>query len=182
VLDSLEQTSGLRSDADAVYDTTLSGLDWSARKIDEALAAGKEVGILFTYRPAEAAAALAFRRALDEGRTTPEDVLARDHFNAPRTFLALYDRYGAQRDRVHFLVVDNSGSRGEHVPTTIDFLRHRVENMRQGDEGFKETQAAVRRGIDNEYARQEGMDERVLDYIYRGFSKRRSPGAVAPLP
>jgi hypothetical protein len=174
VLDGLEQTSGLRSDADAVYDTTLSNLDWSARKIDEALAAGKQVGVLYTYRPAEAAAALAFRRALDEGRTIPEDVLARDHFNAPLTFLALHDRYSGQPKKVDFLVSDNSGSREDAQLRDIDFLWRKVNNMKQGAEGLKETQDAVRRGIDNEYVTQ-SANRQIPDYIFRGFSKRVPP-------
>jgi hypothetical protein len=174
VLDRLEEASGLRSNTDAVYDTTLSGLEWSARKIDEALAAGKDVGILYTYRPAEVAAAAAFRRALDEGRTTPEEALARDHFNAPRTFLALHDRYAGQPGKVDFLLVDNSGLRGEYVPVSVDFLRRKLQNMREGAEGLRETQDAVQRGIDNEYARQKARGQ-VPDYIFRGFSKRIPP-------
>jgi hypothetical protein len=180
VLDGLNQASGLSGDLDAIYDTTLSGLEWSARKIDEALAAGKQIGILYTYRPAEAAARLAFSRALNEGRTTPEDVLAWDHFNAPRTFLSLYDRYAARSNRVHFLVVDNSGRSGEYNPTTVDFLRQRVENTKQGPAGLSEAQDAVRRGIDNEYVRQKANGH-VPDYTYRGFSNR-TPPKVGPYP
>lgn len=159
----------IRDNADIVFDTTMSGLGSSSGKVEEALKAGKLVDVIFTYTPTEKATVQAFGRAIKDGRTVPDFVLAADHFGAPRTFLALADKY-KDDPRLNFHVVDNSGGIDDIALKDIDFLRQKVDNEREGQAGLADKEAAVRKAIDDEYARREAENPgSVPAHVYKGF-------------
>ena len=113
-----------------IYDSNLSGLQSSARRIDTALAGGNRVHIVYTYRhPVEAFTGGMLPRAMKQerefgsGRTVPIDVHAETHADSNATVRALAAKY-AGNENVHFHVIDNSHGRGnarvipvERMPT-----------------------------------------------------------------
>ncbi len=84
---------GLRHIAKIVYDTTMSSLLSSRLKIDQAVEVGLKVDVYYVYCPIALAARGMLWRAVETGRVVPVDVLATDHYGAPRTFFDLIDIY-----------------------------------------------------------------------------------------
>lgn len=101
-----------------IYDTNTSSLDSAVRKIDQALAAGRQVEILYTYRdPVDALVNGALKRAMRQagdfgsGRTIRLSVHMETHVGARQTIPRLIDKYDGD-ERVRFVFVDNSNGPG----------------------------------------------------------------------
>src|SRR5262249_39999580 len=109
----------------------------------------------------------AFGRAADyDGRTVPNTALAHAHFEAPRTFLALYRRY--RRDpKVSFWVLQNTGLEKDIAERNIDYLREVANNRRQGEDGKRDARQEINRGIEDEYRDRVARGRVPEDYIYR---------------
>lgn len=107
------KTTGLAKDAESssaqiIYDNNLSTLKGAAEKIDQALAAGKEARLVYTWRdPVDALVNGALPRAMRMGRTVPVTEHAKTHVGAAKTLKELVIKY-ADNDRVRFQVIDNS--------------------------------------------------------------------------
>lgn len=94
--------------AQIIYDTNLNSLKSAAQKIDQALAAGKDVSIVYTWRdPVDSLVKGALPRAKRMGRTVPLNEHAKTHVGAARTIKELAEHY-KDNDKVEFVVVDNS--------------------------------------------------------------------------
>ncbi|HEV2706010.1 MAG TPA: zeta toxin family protein [Pyrinomonadaceae bacterium] len=161
-VEDLPDLSQFRSAAQIIYDTTMSGLSSSTRKVEEARAHGKSVLLLYVHRPYEKATRGMIERALREGRTVPARVLAEDHFNAQRTFLSLHEKYADDDDFV-FLVVDNSGERGQAAIEEVDFLSSVLYN------NLGEVIRNVENIVKSEYRERAGTGREIPLYVYRAI-------------
>ena len=118
------KSSGLRRFADkyrqqahTIYDTNMGAFGSSKKKIEEALAAGNEVTVIYTYRdPLEALEGGALARAdrqekaYGSGRSVPIDSHLDTHLGANATFDQLTAEYG-ENEKVKFLVIYNDADR-----------------------------------------------------------------------
>lgn len=109
-------------DARIIYDTNLNGLTSSVKKIDQALASGRNVDIVFTYRdPIDALTNGAIPRAKRMGRTVPIQEHAKTHVESVATLRELQQKYAAD-DRVNISVLDNNHGKNGARLTFVDAL------------------------------------------------------------
>jgi len=161
---------------DLVYEGTMSDIGPSRAKIQQALNAGKEVTIVFTYAEPYQAARRAFGRAVDgDGRPVRHDVMASQHFLSPRTIVKLYDEFKTN-PLVKFRVMENTGSQGDAKVRDIDYLRKMINNQERAGSARQHVQEAVDKGIQDEYAERESRGAKPPGYIYRGFMGKHDPG------
>ena len=106
-------------DAEMVYDTNMNTFESADKKIDQALKAGRKVGIVYTYRdPIEAMEGGALKRAsrmeaeLGTGRTVPIDEHFKTHMGSRDVMDQLQAKYGDDH-RFHMMVIDNSRGPGK---------------------------------------------------------------------
>ncbi|MDR2674568.1 MAG: zeta toxin family protein [Opitutaceae bacterium] len=111
-----------------VFDTTLSNPEEAGRMIEAALKSGRNVKIVYTHRPVEAAADLAFARAADKsspdyGRVMGVEYFGKAHHNSQKTIQALAGKYKGD-NRVEIEVWDNSGGKGSNrlAAEGVDFF------------------------------------------------------------
>src|SRR5258708_34738650 len=104
----MPETRALMMKSQIVFETLLRYEERGTAVIDEALKAGKRLGVIYVHRSIEAAAVGALVRAKSNKRIYPIDKLSSGHYEAQRTVLSLQLKY-AGNDRVGFLVLDNSG-------------------------------------------------------------------------
>lgn len=154
------KTSGLElmgpavSRAQIIYDTNMNGLKSAVAKIDQALEAGKEVRIVYTWRdPVDALVNGALTRAMRMGRTVPLDEHARTHVGAARTIKELAEHYAGD-PRVSIDVIDNSHGRGKARLGEIADIPELDYNRVRED---------LRQALEAEYAA-----GRISDAVYRG--------------
>lgn len=108
--------------AEIVYDTNMNKLESSVKKIEQALKAGREVRIVYTYRdPVEALSSGALPRAEKMGRTVPLNAHAETHTGASKTIRELQQKY-ADEPRVAIIAVDNSRGKGNQELVSLDKL------------------------------------------------------------
>lgn len=120
-------------DTKIIYDTNLNGLESSVKKIDQALASGRNVDILFTYRdPVDALKDGALPRAMRMGRTVPIEEHARTHVGSLDTVRELQQRY-ADNDRVTIRVLDNNHGKGGARLSSVEALPRLEYNAALGD-------------------------------------------------
>lgn len=110
-------SQGIR-DAELVYDTNMNTFDSADKKIQQALKAGRKVGIVYTYRdPVEAMENGALKRAsrmeqeMGTGRTVPIDEHFKTHMGSREVMDRLQQKYGDDH-RFHMVVIDNSRGPG----------------------------------------------------------------------
>ncbi len=118
-------SQGIR-DAELVYDTNMNTFESADKKIQQALKAGRKVGIVYTYRdPVEAMEGGALKRAsrmeaeMGTGRTVPIDEHFRTHMGSREVMDQLQQKYGDDH-RFHMMVIDNS--RGPGNATVVSGL------------------------------------------------------------
>ena len=104
--------------AEIVYDTNMNTFDSADKKIKQALDAGRNIGIVYTYRdPVEAMENGALKRAnrmeaeMGTGRTVPIDEHFKTHIGSREVMDRLQDKYGDDH-RFHMMVIDNSRGPG----------------------------------------------------------------------
>jgi hypothetical protein len=120
-------------DARIIYDTNLNGLESSVKKIDQALASGRDVDILFTYRdPVDALKNGALPRAMRMGRTVPIEEHAKTHVGSLDTLRELQRRY-VNNDRVTIRVLDNNYGKGGAKLSSVEALPRLDYNAVLGD-------------------------------------------------
>lgn len=160
------KTTGMRAMGDAigrpeiVYDTNMNTLSSAVDKIEKALAAGRNVDIVYVYRdPVEALTGGAIPRAQRQaekfgtGRTVPLTEHAKTHVGVRPTIEAIAARYAGDQ-RVNILAVDNSRGKNKQAPSELAAIP-RVEETNL----HERLQAAL------EEARAGGLAEN----LYRGF-------------
>ena len=101
-----KSTGGISGDV--VMDTTLSNPEHSAKLVQAALDADKNVHIVYTYRPIQQAFAGVLERACVEGRTVSVGTIIATHEGAAQTVRSLAEKYACNPD-VRFRFIDNSG-------------------------------------------------------------------------
>ena len=151
--------------AEMIYDTNMNKLESSDKKIQQALKAGRNVSIMYTYRdPVEALTQGALSRAsrmekeLGTGRTVPIDEHLKTHIGARKTVEQLINKY-ADNDKVKIHVIDNSRGRGKAALSSIDKLPQLNEH---------EVRGKLHEALESERA-----SGRISDAIYRGTKGNR---------
>ena len=123
-----QQSKGIQN-AEMVYDTNMNTFESADKKVKQALAAGRKVGIVYTYRdPVEAlkngnlSRASRMEAELGTGRTVPIDEHFRTHAGVRDVMEKLQAKYGNDH-RFHLMVVDNSRGPGNaRVVSGLDKL------------------------------------------------------------
>ena len=144
-----------------VYDTNMNKYSSAKQKVEQALAAGRDVKIAYTYRdPAEALRNGALKRAKRQegefgtGRTVPMDEHLKTHVGAYDVVNKLAEEYHGD-SRVQILAVDNS--RGNGKATRVP-----LENV--PDPRAEDLYGRLQDQLDQAHANGE-----ISDSIYRGF-------------
>lgn len=145
-----------------VYDTNMNTLRSAEQKVQQALAAGRDVTIAYVYRdPVEALTGGAIPRAQRQaerfgtGRTVPLEEHARTHLGVRSVMESLADRY-ANDSRVTMVAIDNSRGKGQQNLVDLASLPRVEQNDLRGrlQEALEEARAA-------------GLSED----LYRGFGQ-----------
>ena len=147
--------------AELVYDTNMNTFDSADKKIQQALKAGRNVGIVYTYRdPVEALENGALKRAsrmeaeMGTGRTVPIDEHFKTHAGSRDVMDRLQAKYGDDH-RFHMMVIDNS--RGPGNATVVSGL----------DKLPKLDHTAVRKGL-NDALENAYRSGKISQAIYEG--------------
>lgn len=134
--------------ANIIYDTNMNGLQSSVKKIEQALDAGREVDIVYTYRDPEEALRLgALTRAMNmkkntgSGRTVPLNEHLKTHMGSYDTMLKLQEMY-KDDPRVQIQALDNSHGKGKSKLVTLDKIPKINEN---------EVSPRLNRALEEEY-------------------------------
>ena len=168
-LKSMPSMAPLVEQAQIVYDTNMNGFDSSKLKIEQALAAGKDVTIVMVARdPVDALQHGALPRAENQrkefgtGRTVPLSEHARTHIGAVETIPRLAAEY-ADDPRVTVRVVDNSLGKGMAQERDVPWLSGIQYNdiMPRLSAALEQTYAAGR----------------ISAETYRGFAGQEPPAA-----
>lgn len=155
--------AAIQDRADITFDGNLNGFDSARRKIDAALASGRDVNILYTFRDPEQAfihGAVPRAERPDYGRTVPIPVHVDTHVGAAETYLRLKEHYKGN-SRVNLRAIYNDFEPG--VSSRIDEFHPDAEVVKQAatDRGILASE--VRDAFERE--RQAG---RVSDRVYHG--------------
>jgi hypothetical protein len=155
-----------------IYDTNMNSLASSVEKVEQALAAGRDVRIAYVYRdPVEALTGGAIPRAqrqaakFGSGRTVPLVEHAKTHSGVRSVIEALAKKY-ENDPRVDIRAIDNSRGKGQAKLTTVDELPKVDDNGLAGK---------LKGALDE--ARQAGLEES----IYRGFAGEAAEARPAEL-
>ena len=129
-----------------VYDSVFSSFRSSTARVDEALAHGNHVNIIYTNRPIEEA----FKFALGRPRTVPVGVIAAGHVNAANNIRAVSEKY-KDNPNVTITVVNNFGGPADMKVGTLKDVP--VYNL-------KEVQAHMHSVVAESHAKGEISDEK----------------------
>jgi hypothetical protein len=160
--------AGIGARAQIVYDSNMNSLESSVRRIDQALDAGKQVQILYTFRdPVEALTGGALPRAmrqekqLGSGRTVPVSEHAKTHIGAAKVVRQLAEKY-ADDPRVNVMAVDNSRSKGNARVSSLDLVP-------ELDLAHNELVGKL-----NEALEQQREAGKISDSVFRGFAGEKA--------
>jgi len=128
-LQTIQQVHPEVKNAEMVYDTNMNTFDSADKKIKQALDAGRNVGIVYTYRdPVEALENGALSRAsrmeaeMGTGRTVPIDEHFKTHAGSRDVMDRLQAKYGDDH-RFNLMIIDNSRGKGNaQVVSGLDSL------------------------------------------------------------
>lgn len=156
--------------AEIIYDTNMNKMESSVQKIEQALEAGREVMIVYTFRdPVEALTSGALKRAMrmeqemGTGRTVPLAEHAKTHIGAREVIDQLAAKY-ADDPRVAIKAIDNSLGEGSArvVPVAeIPTLEYNEIERRLQDATQEEHRAG-----------------RISDAVYRGTTGQEIPAGA----
>lgn len=135
---SLSMYPDIAKNAEMIYDTNMNKLDSAAKKIDQALEAGRKVDLIYTYRdPVEALTEGSLTRAMrmkgehGSGRTVPLKEHIRTHTGSRDVMEQLQAQY-ADNPNVRIGVVDNSFGKGnQRISTLEDLPKHDPAELEQ---------------------------------------------------
>lgn len=107
--------TGIKAQADAVYDLTMGNYDSTKAKIEQALAAGMKVQIAFVRTPFEVAISRAIERTkIENGRVVAITGFAETHVGALQTFNEFLTDYAGNAN-VEITLIDNT-----ETPTVVE--------------------------------------------------------------
>lgn len=159
--------------AQIVYDTNMNGTKSAVTKIDQALAAGKEVKIAYVHRePIEALTQGALKRAMRQerdfgsGRTVPIEEHVNTHVGANNSVREIAAHY-ANDPRVTMRVIDNSRGAGGARLIDLEELP-RIDYNRTHEQALAALETAK-------------LEGRISEPVYRGFRGQSAarPGSAA---
>jgi hypothetical protein len=161
--------------AQIVYDTNMNGVASSIAKIDQALAAGKDVTIAYTYRePIAALREGALPRAMRQegefgsGRTVPVKEHLKTHLGARESMERIAAHYAGD-PRVQIKVLDNSGAAGSAKPVALSSI------PKFEGEAYTRLREEALHTLQTERAA-----GRISESVYRGFADEgANPRAVS---
>ena len=165
---SIQQISGLANAVDAaeiIYDTTLSNLKSSMDRVEQGVAAGRVVSIIFVYRdPIDSFVSGVLPRAERMGRTLPLEVFLDTHIGAAEVLEKIAQAYKGN-DKVAIAVIDNSRGRGNAAPSDIAFVKNAAGKYRRA-----ELKAKLSAALDEAYEKgkkreKDGISEAVYKAI-----------------
>jgi hypothetical protein len=146
----------------------MNSIESSVRRIEQALAAGKQVQILYTYRdPVEALTGGALPRAmrqereLGSGRTVPVAEHAKTHIGAAKVVRQIAEKYAAD-PRVNVTAVDNSLGKGKARISNLDLVP-------KPDLAHNEMEGKL-----NEAIQQQRETGKISESVYRGFAGEKA--------
>jgi hypothetical protein len=167
-LEVLAKADSRTARAQIIYDTNMNSFKSAVEKIDQALEAGKEARVVYTWRdPVESLVKGALPRAMRMGRTVPLNEHARTHAGAAKTIKELVEHYKGDA-RVRFDIIDNSRGKGAARLGDMATIRELDYN------GIREDLIAA---LEAEYAA-----GRISETVYRGTkgaADSRRPGVRA---
>jgi len=161
-----------KSSAQMVYDGTLASAASATKRIDQALAAGKQAHVVYVYRDPEGAFEGVLGRAVSQeqkfgsGRTYPIDRFVEQHVDVRNSMQQLAEKYKGNPN-FHMTVIDNSSGPGmqqlvnlEDLPAAPDahtlraIVKERAnEAYQNGDISRKIYDATISRGAAKEAGR-----------------------------
>jgi len=146
--------SDLEKSAQIIYDTNMNNYGSSKKKIDQALDAGKQVGIAYVYRdPVDALVNGSLPRAMRMGRTVPLEQHLETHAGSADTIRQLASEY-AGNPNVSFRVIDNSRGRGNAALGSLETI---------DPSRYTNGMDRLRSALEKEYA-----DGKISESVYRG--------------
>jgi 8-oxo-dGTP pyrophosphatase MutT (NUDIX family) len=158
----VKDVADLKAKAQIVYDTNLDGYSSGKKKIEQALAAGKQVNIAMIVRdPEDALVAGALKRAeaqrkkFGTGRTVPLATHIKTHQGAVETVNRLAMEY-ADHQHVQIHIIDNTHGFGKAKQQSVEWLKSVAYNDIEG---------RVKKALEREH--DEG---RISHETYRGFA------------
>ncbi len=159
-----ELAAEVMNSADIVYDTTMSTFASGDKKIQQALASGRDVTVMYVYRdPVEALTGGALPRAMRSGRTAPLDVLQKSHTGSRKVIDQLAEKYAGD-DRVTIVAIDNSRGKNNAAVVALDQI------PQISDTGLGEK---LNEALENAYA-----TGQITEQVYRGTLNR--PAEAVP--
>lgn len=170
-LGAVELSSHIVQASQVVYDTNLSNARSAISKINAAIAAGKQVNIMYVGADPEVAFRRALTRAMKIGRTVPLPDHIATHKGSADAMLALQEHYRGN-DKVQFVFLDNS-SRGKGEVSIIAPERAPAY-LRSIN--FDNLEARLKEVLDAEY-----KAGRISEKVYRGTAES-APGAEGGAP
>ncbi len=133
---------GLSEKADIIYDGTMAKVESSLEKIDQALASGRRVSVVYVHRdPIDSWVNGVFPRAEAQGRAVPLDFHHDSHLNSRPTVETLMDIY-KDAHYVEFRALDNSRGLGKAKEISL------AEIVKPEAAGLKEK---LRHGLNEAY-------------------------------
>lgn len=161
-LETLARSDPNISRAQIIYDTNFNRLKSAVDKIEQALAANKEVRVIYTWRdPVESLTEGALPRAMRTGRTVPLNEHLNTHVGAAKTVPELMTKY-KDDPRVQFDIIDNSRGRGAQELGSLETIR-----PLEYDQVREDLRTAL------EAKRASGA---ISEAVYRGTAGPASPG------
>jgi hypothetical protein len=153
--------------AEILYDTTLAGISGAVSRIEQALAAGRAVSIVFVYRdPIVSVVNGVLPRAQVTGRTVPLSILLRSHLGSLETLLHLAEKYRQDR-RVAIAVIDNRAGVAKAKPADLAFVKEM--SLRYTDADLR---AKLARALKEAYEKgKSGAKNGISEAIYRAIAE-----------
>lgn len=145
--------------AHLVHDTMLAEFDRGVAKIEGVRRTGRNVVVIYVYRPVEQAMVGVIDRARHTGRIVTLPDVARKHFESQETLIALEEHY-EKAPRVRFMVIDNSGPLGTaHEVSLAAFKEQRIGDWYTISHRAMET-------LDLEYQKRLGTEHEMSVSLY----------------
>ena len=88
-----------------IQDSTMANQRRASQRLQQALASGRSVRVIYVFTPIEQAVSWLVARGMEHGRSLPAAAMARSHWRSQQTVLALADRHRSDpRVRIDLLI------------------------------------------------------------------------------
>lgn len=153
--------------AEIVFDTTLTSYGGAVSRINQALAAGRMVSIVFVYRdPIVSLVSGVLPRAQINGRTLPLEAFLSSHLGSVETILKVAETY-KNDPRIAIAIIDNRGGTASAKPADLAFVRSMAQRYTRED-----LKAKLSRALEEAYEKgKRGGKDGISEAIYRAIKK-----------